>query len=245
MIAVGCDSGAMSVFELNTTDPLKYSEIYSDKVHNGRIMRIFIDEKQGQIYTIGEDKFMRSVDIKAKCLTHEVFVSKSKLTEMIVDQRNKIAYIGDRNGSIMVASLATNPPTIKQVVKTSSEGSIRGLEADFPNKRIFCSCHEDAYIHIFKLNDPSDPEGRIDKTVSIKTAPKPRVIRWWDDRQELYIGHQDGLISVINFTLNPNGPIYSNKSHEGNVNALQIIAQEGVVITGSGDKTIKVKSCLT
>lgn len=92
---------------------------------------------------------------------------------MIVDQRNSIAYVADRAGNIIVISLIENDPSVKQIVKTSSEGSIRGLEADFPNRTLFCCCLEDGYVHAFRMSDPTDPEGRIDKISSIKTCPKP------------------------------------------------------------------------
>lgn len=189
MIAVGCDNGFVALFEINPSDPLKYSEIFNEKVHSARVMRVFIDERSGQIYSVAEDKYLRVIDLKSKSVSQEVIISKSKLTEMVVDQRNKVAYVADRGGNIVVLSLSASPPTVKQVVKTSSEGSIRGLEGDFANSRIFCSCLEDSYIHVFRLDDPTDAEGRIDKIASIKTSPKPRVVRWWNDRQELFIGH--------------------------------------------------------
>lgn len=85
ILAIGCDNGFLNVFEIDPSDPLKYSEITSEKVHTARIMRVHIDDKQGMIYTIGEDKYLRVYDISAKCVTHEVMVSKSKLTEMVVD----------------------------------------------------------------------------------------------------------------------------------------------------------------
>ncbi len=240
LIAIGLDNGFIAVFTFDRSDPTKIGELVNEKVHSARVMRIVLDERTGLMYSIGEDKFLKVMDIKSTTVISEVFVSTKKLTEMVVDKKNKIGYCADRGGSIIVVNLGSNPPRVGQVVKTSSEGAIRGLEGDFPNKRVYCSCLDDGYIHIFKLFDPIDPEGRIEKTASIKGAPGPRVIRYWPERQELFVGHKDGLVSVINPELNPTGPIYCKKEHDGNVNTIQIISGENLLITGSGDKNVKV-----
>ena len=240
LIAVGGDNGSLNLFHWDKDDALKYTELYSEKIHTSRIMGVVIDERQECIYTISEDRNFSVFDLKAKSLVSETICSTKKLTEMVVDFRNKIAYVADRGGSIQVISLAASPPSVRQTVKTSSEGAIRGLEADFSSKRLYCTCHDDGYLHTFRLVDPSDPEGRIEKINSVKGVPKPRIIRWWGERNEMYVGHQDGLISVFNFQMNANGPIYSGKIHDGNINTMQIIHGENLVITGSGDKTIKV-----
>lgn len=240
MIAVGCDSGHIGVYLLDKKDPLKYDEIVFEKVHNSRVMRIHIDHKQGNVITISEDRFLRVFDIQAKGVIGEVTVSAKKLTEMVVDNKNRIAYVADRGGNINVVSFASNPPLMKQVIKSTSNGSIRGLELDLVNKRIYCACHEDAYIHVFRIVDPTDPEGRIEKVSSVKGTAGPRVLRWWEDRQELVVGHEEGILSIYNFEMNPNGPLYSAKKHDKNINAIQIIPKEKFLITGSGDKTLKV-----
>jgi WD40 repeat protein len=241
LVAVGCDNGTLNLFQFNKDDPLKYTEITGDKIHTARIMNVIIDERANCVYTISEDRNFTIFDLKANCITSETVISTKKLTEMVVDFRNKIAYVADRGGSINVVYIGS-PPSAKQIVKTSSEGAIRGLEQDFMNKRIYCTCHDDGYLHAFRLVDPTDPEGRIEKISSTKGAPKPRVLRYWADRNEMYVGHQDGLISVFNFQINTTGPIYSGKIHDGNINTIQIVSGENLLITGSGDKTIKVLS---
>lgn len=240
LIAIGCDSGELGLFLLDKSDPFKVDQLALEKIHSARIMRVNIDHKAKMIYTISEDKMLRVFDIEAKGVVGEVMASSKKLTEMFIDSKNKIAYVADRGGKINVVSLSSSPPMMKQVVHTSSEGSIRGLEADISNKRLYCTCYEDGYIHTFRLVDPSDPEGRIEKINSVKGAPNPRIIKLWHERNELVVGHQDGVISFFNFEINPNGPLYSSKKHDKNINAMQIISKEGLLITGSGDKTIRV-----
>lgn len=240
LIAVGCDNGQMGVFLLDKKDPQKFTELFLDKVHTDRIMRIFIDHKTKMIYSIGEDKFLKVYNIEGQGVSDEVHIGKSKLCEMVVDSRNRIAYISDRNGNITVVSLKIECPEVCQVIKTSSEGAIRGLEGDFSNKKLYCTCHDDGYVHGFKLREPEDPEGRIDKFVSVKGPPKPRQIKFWEERGELFVGHQDGLISVYNLELNPKGAICSSRYHEDNINSIQILEGSNMIATGSTDKTIMV-----
>lgn len=240
LIAVGCDSGHIGVYLLDKKDPHQFTEILFEKIHSARVMRVHVDHKQGTIVSIGEDKFLRVYDIQARAVLGEVSVSKHKLTEMVVDVKNRVAYVADRGGNVNVVSIAGSVPLMKQVVRTTSEGAIRGLEFDVANKRLYCTCHDDGYVHAFRVVDPSDPEGRIEKITSVKGAPHPRVVRWWEDRQELIVGHQEGLISFYNFEVNQNGPIYCSKKHDGNINSMQIIPKENLLITGSGDKSIKV-----
>lgn len=240
LIGVGCDSGELGLFLLDKEDPFKVDQLVLQKVHTSRIMKLYINHKEKVIYTIGEDKMLRVFDIDANAITGEVTVSGKKLTEMVIDEKNKIAYVADRGGRINVVFLAANPPMMKQVVHTTSEGSIRGLAADFNSKRLYCTCYEDGYIHTFRMVDPSDPEGRIEKVMSVKGTPGPRLIKLWEERNELVVGHQNGVISFYNFEINTNGPLYSEKKHEKNINAINIISKESMLITASGDKTIKV-----
>ena len=240
MIAVGCDAGHVGIFLLDKKEPHKFSEIVLEKVHTARVMRVFINHRQGTVISIGEDKFLRVFDIQAKSVIGEVNVSSKKLTEMVVDIKNKVAYVADRGGNINVVSLASNTPIMKQVVRTTSEGAIRGIEVDVLNKRLYCTCHDDGYVHVFRIVDPTDPEGRIEKISSLKGAANPRVVKWWEERKELIVAHQDGVISFYNFELNPNGPLYSGKKHDKNINSIQIMHKENLLITASGDKTIKV-----
>jgi WD40 repeat protein len=177
MLAIGCDSGELGLYLVNKDEPSIVDQLVLEKIHSSRIMRVHIDNGQKKVYTISEDRMLRVFDIEAKGVIGEVAVSGKKLTEMVVDDRNKIAYVADRGGRINVVFVGSNPPMMKQVVHTSSEGSIRGLVADFHSNRVYCTCYEDGYIHVFRLIDSNDPEGRIEKIMSIKGMPGPRMIK--------------------------------------------------------------------
>ena len=239
-VAVGCDDGTISISKLDQSDPTKREDYFNEKVHSARVMRVLFAESQNVLYSIGEDKMLRVIELQSKVVIHEVTLSSKKLTEMVIDKKNRIGYVGDRGGCLLVVSLSNNPPILKQSIRTSSEGAIRGLDADFDKKLVFCCCEEDSYVHIFKLHAPTDPEGRLEKLMSIKGSPGPRVMRWWADRNELVLGHKDGLISVINYDVHPTGPIFSAKSHSKNVNAIQILPAQRMIVSASGDKCIKV-----
>lgn len=59
----------VSVVEVSPKDPMKHSEVFAEKVHTARVMRCFINENTGEIYSIGEDKMFRVYDIKNRCIT--------------------------------------------------------------------------------------------------------------------------------------------------------------------------------
>lgn len=95
----------------------------------------------------------------------------------------------------------------KQVVKTSSKGSIRGLDINLENGKLFCSCFEDGYVHFFNIAKPITAESHIEKIRSIKGFEKPRNLLWWEERQELYVGHAGGIIAVYKLDAEVPGPV--------------------------------------
>lgn len=240
IVAAGCDDGTVNVYQLNKDNIEDVVDVSTNKSHSDRVMRIIIDEAGERIYSIGEDKNFVVFDIKAKNVVSQFSCSKNKLTDMVIDTENKIAYVGDRGGLVIVIKIA-NPPTAKQSVRISAKGAaIRGMAADFASNLLFFVTHEDNSVHSYKIHTPSDPEGKLERQHSIVGPAKPRVAKYYGERNELYVGHQDGLLSVYNFDTNNTSPIYSGKVHETNINALQIMPHKGMVITGSGDKHIRV-----
>lgn len=95
----------------------------------------------------------------------------------------------------------------RQVVKTTSKGALRGLDLDITSGKLFCTCFDDGYIHCFRIEKPIDAESRIEKIRSFKGFEKPRNVLWWDNRQELYIGHAGGIIAVYKLDEETTGPV--------------------------------------
>ena len=54
-LAIGFDSGAFEVINVDTSNPLDYKETFSCQGHQARIMGIWIDGMRNLVYTISED----------------------------------------------------------------------------------------------------------------------------------------------------------------------------------------------
>lgn len=60
MIAVGSDDGFLRVFLIDLNQPKTVVAKYEKEMHKGRLMDLYIDSKRKVIFTIGEDKFLRT-----------------------------------------------------------------------------------------------------------------------------------------------------------------------------------------
>lgn len=106
IVAAGCDNGTLVLLSFNPSSPLKYREVLNQKIHQARIMGLYIDSKRNLVFTIGEDKYLRCTDIKFKDISSNCKVSDSKLTCFEADPENNIGYITDRKGNIFIYDLA-------------------------------------------------------------------------------------------------------------------------------------------
>lgn len=233
---IGRDDGHIVVTQLAEEDPKKFSEQFNDKVHGGRVMRVLLHPTHPRMYSIGEDRFLRITNIEAKEAVGLLEVSEKKLTEMVIDFDHGIAYIGDRNGSILVVDTTVDPPSMRQCVKTDSQGAIRGLCADFESNRIFCTCFEDGKIYGFTISDRSNPDAMIKKDFGVRGCQEPRTMKFCPKREELYIGHEHGFLSV--YSLGLKTVVTSHRGHHRNINT--IVVEKDCLISGGTDGNIKV-----
>lgn len=60
MLAVGSDDGFLRVFLIDFKQPKNVVTKYEKEMHKGRLMDLFIDSKRKVIFTIGEDKYLRT-----------------------------------------------------------------------------------------------------------------------------------------------------------------------------------------
>ena len=150
-ISAGCDDGTVQILRIDTEQPMKYKELYSGKVHNGRVMGMYIDGIRNLLFTISEDKTLKSLDLKGKAVNSEAKVSSAKLCCLEVDPRTKVAYITDRAGAIHVYDLTSNPPCSTQMLQTNSKGALRGLQVDTDRGFLFTSCFDDGQIYVYRM----------------------------------------------------------------------------------------------
>jgi WD40 repeat protein len=240
LVVVGCDDGSFTYLKLSGDDPSKYDQNQAT-IHTGRIMALSINAKRNLLYTIGEDKYVKIFDLQKKKVTYELAVTQDKPTNMMVDIEHQIAYILDRGGCLAVVTLATTPPSFKQSVKLCPGfDSLRGLDIDFESGLIHASATDSGLIFVYKILDRSDPEAKIQKIIVVPGAPFTRVLKYCHASRNIFVGHFNGILSIVNEEISDKGPIYSGKVHTENINQLQILNKGRNLVTASNDKTMKV-----
>ncbi len=242
MVVTGSDEGELFVTQLAEEDPRKYSEYFSGKIHDGRIMRTIIDYERRRIYSVAKDKHLKVFDLKLKEVTHFLSLYSKKLTEMTADLQRGLGFISDEGGSVAVVNLLLNPPQLSHWLKTGSTSPIRGLALDLQDMHLFCASHDDDSIFAFDVSEATLKDKKSSFKFSVKTASNPRCLVWWPQRKELVIGHKGGILSVFNAKIDAASPTYSAKVHLDNINALKVLPNLGILVSASSDKSMKVPS---
>ena len=75
LLVVGEDSGSMHFIKPDQSNTMKYEEQFFLKVHNDRIIKLFIDSDKKLVYSIGEDRKFKEVSIDKKRVNNEFEVS--------------------------------------------------------------------------------------------------------------------------------------------------------------------------
>jgi hypothetical protein len=101
-LIIGCEDGTVVPIEIDIKNPSQYTELREYKIHKGTVVGSFIDAKKNQMYTIGEDKYLRVFDFKTKEVANNNQISKSKLTKMIVHPESKTIFIATKAGQLAV-----------------------------------------------------------------------------------------------------------------------------------------------
>lgn len=240
MVVTGSDEGELFVTQLAEEDPRKYSEYFSGKIHDGRVMRTIIDFERRRVYSVAKDKHLKIFDLKTKEVTHFLSLYSKKLTEMVVDFKRGLGFISDEGGSVAIVNLLSNPPQLSHWLKTGSPSPIRGLALDLEDMHLFCASHDDHTIYAFDISEAVLKDKKPDPKYSVKTASNPRCLVWWQKRKELVIGHKGGILSVFNAKVDAASPTYSAKVHLDNINAVKILPNLDILVSASSDKSMKV-----
>jgi len=126
---------------------------------------------------------------------------------MKVDPETKVAFITTRAGDMHLYDLSAHPPTAKQVVKIGKKHTIRGLDVDFKAGKCFLADYEDGTIFYYNFMTPTSATTPLEMINSWKGPPKPRVLQYWDERNELYVGCAGGRMSIFEMESVNQGPI--------------------------------------
>lgn len=65
-LVIGLEDGSIVPIDVDSSNPVKYTELRDYKVHKGRVNGIFIDADREFCFSIGDDKYLRVFDFKSK-----------------------------------------------------------------------------------------------------------------------------------------------------------------------------------
>lgn len=154
LLVVGEDSGMMHFVKPSPTNSLKCEEAFVLKVHSDRLTAIEIDEDKKLVYSVGEDKKFKVVDIEKKRMNSEFECSGKKINCMHVDKEAKIAYVGDAEGNVKVIDLAKNPPTCVNNIRVNNKDSV--IAITLVNGLLFSACAESGKVYVHNVADPKN-----------------------------------------------------------------------------------------
>ena len=186
----------MHFIKPDSSNTMKYSEQFFLKVHVDRIVKMYVDEERKLVYSIGEDRKFKVVNIDKKSIHTEFEVSGKRPNCMFVDDEIRVAYVGDSEGNVKIIDLARNPPTCVNNIKVNSKDSVSSI--DVCNNLIFSGLHDTGKITVHHLADPKSSACQAALKYTFNGYKGISVVRYMKDRSELYVGHSSGVVSVFN-----------------------------------------------
>jgi hypothetical protein len=84
----------------------------------------------------------------------------------------------------------------KKVIKVGKKYEIKAIDIDFNNGQIYMSDYERGYFYHYSLTTPVDCDSNIDLISSHLGSPGAKAIKYWPEREEIFIGFKGGKICV-------------------------------------------------
>ena len=100
---------------------------------------------------------------------------------------------------------------IQQLVKLQKNSRIRALEISPSDGKVFLTDYENGNVYYYQGTVPFDAKSPLELVKIFKAPMKGRVIKYWKERNELYIGCAGGKMSVIDIDTYTTGPICKDR----------------------------------
>ncbi|CAD8138900.1 unnamed protein product [Paramecium pentaurelia] len=224
-ILVGLDNGIINHLQFKSKKHLLESNDYQQ--HTARIMGLHI--YGDNIYSVSKDQRYRVMNIK-KGDTFIDLYHKHELTCLKYDEARDYAFIGDRGGIIyayhqatLKINLDTNLQFIRDLIIQKSQDIIIAIGFQTGQAII---------LNIF------NKEIQVQEATQFKNKIKSRCIAWSLFRGEVYIGNQEGFVTV--WDIEKKIPIYEIQLHNGPITKIYWNDEEEMLYTASKDKTLKI-----
>jgi hypothetical protein len=236
-LIVGKDDGSVTVLKVSAElNYLKYDEILTNKLHQGRIMGLCLESISEYIYTASEDKRLKVFDLKNNNVVTDIACGSSMLTELLYDKENKRIFISNRGGQVFIYDISSKLPSLIYTVQAHPKGIIRSIFFDPVKNYLVSSNYDDGVIALIDLQKPGK-EKYAHNIASLTGKLKVRHIVWSSNRSEIYSGAEDGTVAFMD--AKKAAPIYALKAHNDGITKLQLLDKDSILITGGKDRQIK------
>jgi hypothetical protein len=81
------------------------------------------------------------------------------------------------------------------------------MDIDFDNGRMFVADFDKGYVQHYSISTPIGCDSRIDEVSSHQGGTGARVVKYWADRDEIFVGYTGGKICVYQIENLSSGPI--------------------------------------
>ena len=131
------------------------------------------------------------------------------------------------------------------MIKVENKKALTSLDIHVELGLVFI-CSETGIVYHFEIDDIGNLESDFTSVNSYKGAASPLSICYWPSRKEVYVGHAKGVISVYELENLGNGPLFSSKKHEEDINKIELLVKENeeTIVTASADKNLSVSRLL-
>ena len=168
-------------------------------MHKDGVIGIAIDEKQNQIYTIGNDKQFKATDIQTSTNHWETVVGTGKLTCMKYDSKRNRTIILNSIGEFFIYSTIDKAPKLVNKFSFGVRESFKNIILD-NNGEYFLTCilivtigSTQGTISFINIAEPGK-EKLIKEMTSFKGVKNSTCIELRPSRMEAIIGYESGKV---------------------------------------------------
>ena len=234
-LGVGLDNGTIIFYQTSVDSKfLEYEESLNIKPHTNRVMGLTFDEKNKFIYSCSSDKKFILTDLSNISNPLEIAKSAYGFTTLIFNQINERLFLTDEGGLVRVYLSNTYPPTLVNSIQTHTTNCIRALDIDYEKQYIFTGTNK-GDISVLDLGNPGK-EQLIKEISYFGGNLEIRILRYNNEKHELYSGDQKGKITV--WSLKTGQSIYAWQAHSGAITQMRYDKKSKRLLSMAKDKKI-------
>ena len=211
ILAAGFEDGWVCVFNYNpSSDPnvkALPNLIAQNKVHSSRVLCVKINPEKKLVYSIHKGTRLRVLDYGTNQVVNETLISSEQthLTHLEITSDFKYAIIGDMSGKIFVYYLLTTPPLYAKAFQ-AAQSKLYSFSLDSDTRTIYSAGYEEERLQISVFKEKEEDDIELEGIRELRCIRHTRMIRIWKERNELYLGHDKGVVSVFSLSLSMDGP---------------------------------------